>query len=545
MRFSGFASFLSRWPLSRWLPSAFFVLVLLLGLRLFDDYGVSWDEQYDHYNGAVNAKYVTERLAPALVRNNPAAAAIEPLAGYSDRDHGPAFEYPVFGLTQLLGLDHDSRPTYLLRHLCVFLVFYGGLLAFYGLVRRRYGDWRLGLLGAAALWGTPRLFAESFYNAKDLTFLAAFTLGMYTLSRLLHRPHWHRALLHGLALGAAVALRVTGVLLVPLTLVGLGLTWLRTPAERRRPLLLAALLWLPAAVPTALLFWPWLWEAPWTNLTTAFRNLSQFTRWGGTVLYRGELLPASALPWHYAPTWIALTTPLAYLVAFGLGLLAFLARLRRRLAYLWETEAGTLDLLTVAWLLGPLLAVVWFDSVLYDGWRHLYFVYPALVLLALGAVQQLARLSKASSSLARRGAQATLLLLGAGALEPGWRIVRDHPRQQVYFNQLISAAEVERGFERDYWGLGYRAGLEWILRHDHSPQISVSSSFSEVVRNNLLLLPPRDRTRFVVKPPRQARYFLTNYRWHPQMYTYADSVGWEVYAEYSRGIRIMSVYRRD
>jgi Dolichyl-phosphate-mannose-protein mannosyltransferase len=529
----------------RWVVTAFFGFILAVGLLVFRDYGVSWDETVDQLNGAVNAKYIGELIAPEYTQNQESYGKIPPLATFTERDHGPAFEYPAIILTKLLGAD-DSRPVYFLRHLFVFLVYYLGLVGFYGLLRRRYHDWRLALLGVFVLWMTPRMFAESFYNAKDSTFLGLFTLSMCALAFMLERPTWRWVLVHSLAAGAAVALRVTGVLLVPLTAAGVGLTLLTAPPALRRRLLLCFGGWLLVAYAAAILLWPWLWEAPWTNLKTAFLNLSRFQRWDGEVLYRGKLERALNLPWHYAFTWIGLTVPLSYLAAFGLGLLAWLLGALRRFRATWATPQGVLDLLAGAWFVGPLFAVVVLHSVLYDGWRHLYFIYPALLYFAIGGVAWLLRgWQQPTAAPLRWLAGGLLAVLGLGALEPVWRIVRDHPHQQVYFNNLITPAEVESDYERDYWALSFRQGLEWILAHDTDAQINVTAERPELIYNNALVLKPADRARIrQVHVLGEAKYFITNYRWHPAPYPNAQ-YGWEVYAVYSNGVKILSVHQRQ
>ena len=51
-----------------------------------------------------------------------------------------------------------------------------------------FSDWRIGLLSALFLVLTPRFFAESFYNSKDIVFMAVFAVGMNTtISFVLHR----------------------------------------------------------------------------------------------------------------------------------------------------------------------------------------------------------------------------------------------------------------------------------------------------------------------------------------------------------------------
>lgn len=538
------APLLAFFRTGRWLVPAFFGAVLLLGLLLHRDYGVSWDEPVDRLNGMVNAKYVAERLAPERARSQANYALIPELATYSDQDHGVVFELPSIVLQKALHLE-EPQQVYWTRHLLTYLLYTGGLLAFYGLARLRFQDWRLALLGTAVLYCTPRLFADAFYNAKDGLFLAFFTVGMYTLARLLRRPTAGRGLWHGLATGAAVALRVNGVLLGPLTLLGLALWLLRRRGRGSRALLPAAGLWLLMAAATTVLCWPFLWEQPWAHFIKAFSNFRQFSRGASTVLYGGGWVSALDLPWHYVPWWMLITTPLAYTAAFGLGAGAWLRRYARRPLRVLRTYGGTLDVLTGAWLLGPLVAVIAFNSVLYDGWRHLYFIYPACVLVMLHAVQALRRgLRQWQRPAWRRLAAGTAVVLAAGALEPLWRIIRDHPQQQVYFSQLAPAtAALEAGYELDYWGLTYRQGLAWILAHDARPRISVHSYRPEPVYNNVQVLPAADRQRLLLVPPQvPAEYFITNYRWHPA--TYADSMGREVYQLRVNGLRVLSVFRR-
>ncbi|GAB3827170.1 hypothetical protein [Hymenobacter jeollabukensis] len=536
------APLLSAFRSGRWLVPAFFGAVLLLGLLLHRDYGVSWDEPVDRLNGMVNAKYVAEKLAPAVARRQDNYALIPDLATYPDQDHGVVFELPSILLQKLLRLE-EPQQVYWTRHLLIYLLYTGGLLAFYGLARLRFRDWRLALLGTAVLYCTPRLFADAFYNAKDGLFLAFFTVAMFTLARLLRRPTAGRGLWHGVATGAAIALRVNGVLLVPLTLLGLALWLWQHRGAGSRSLLPAAALWLLLSAAATVLCWPYLWEQPWSHFMQAFSNFRQFSRGASTVLYGGGWVSALDLPWHYVPWWLLITTPLAYTAAFVLGAVAWLLRYGRRPLRVLRTYAGTLDVLTGAWLLGPLVAVIAFNSVLYDGWRHLYFIYPAFVLVGLHGLQALLRARRQWQRPRWRPlAAGVAALLAAGALEPLWRLVRDHPNQQLYFS-LLSPATLEAGYERDYWGLTYRQGLQWILDHDPAAQITVHSYRPEPVYNNMQVLDPAERQRLVrVAPQNEADYFISNYRWHPE--SYADSMGQEVYQLRVNGLKALSVFRR-
>ncbi|WP_324673709.1 hypothetical protein [Hymenobacter sp. GOD-10R] len=116
-----------------------------------------------------------------------------------------------------------------------------------------------------------------------------------------------------------------------------------------------------------------------------------------------------------------------------------------------------------------------------------------------------------------------------------------HPNQQVYFS-FLPARTAERLFERDYWGLSYRQGLEWILAHDTAQQVNVSVVWPTPLYNNSLILSPaqRARLRYVPRTAPGCHYFLTAYRWHPQ--SYLDSLGPEVHTIRAGQLKVLSIF---
>ncbi|MCC3156809.1 glycosyltransferase family 39 protein [Hymenobacter sp. 15J16-1T3B] len=522
-----------------WAVRGFFIGLLLLGAVLLRHYGVSWDEPTDRQTGMISARYVAELVAPDWAARQSAFAGLPDFATYADNDHGVLFETPLCLLEVGLGIT-DSRTTYLLRHAAIFLTFVGGVWALYRLARLRFGSWQLGLAASTLLLLSPRFFAESFYNNKDLVFLAVFTLGVYTLARLLQHPSLGRAALHGLVTAAATDVRLLGCLLLPMTLGMVTLELLYGPAELRRRWLPAVPLYLLTAVAATVAGWPYLWAAPLTNFQHAFSSLSNFA-FDADLLYFGERVSINALPWHYIPVWVLITTPVAYSAAALLGALALGADLvRSRLALLRRPEYR-LDVLFLGWLLTPVLMVIVLHSVVYDGWRHLYFIYPALLLLALRGALLLWRARQESARLHRLavGLAALAALEAVGTLG---RMVLMHPFEQTFF-AFLPARVVEQQFERDYWGLSYRAGLQWILAHDAAPRIDIRGAQHQPLMNNVAVLPAAQRQRLQLNPAAPRAYYLTTYRTHPE--PYPDSLGAEVYQLRANGVKILSVFQRQ
>ena len=111
------------------------------------------------------------------------------------------------------------------------------------------------------------------------------------------------------------------------------------------------------------------------------------------------------------------------------------------------------QLVVALWLVAPPLAVITLKSTVYDAWRHLFFVYPALVIVAVSGCKALAgalaSFPRRCRSLAGWVATGLILFDTAGVV---YFMIRNHPYQNVYFNRLAGKdmALVKRRFELDY-----------------------------------------------------------------------------------------------
>jgi hypothetical protein len=523
----------------RYVVGVFFGLLLLLGWFVFADYGVSWDEVADRTNGQVSLRYAAELLTPGWAARHPVLQQAALIQNSYDNDHGVLFEFPLAWL-DVVRPGTDLRTSFLLRHAAVFLVSLGGIWALFRLATLRFRDERLGLLAAALLVLSPRFFAESFYNGKDLPFVMTFTLSIYTLARLLERPSWRRAVVHGLVTAAAVDIRVLGLLLVPFTFTLLGLQFWSAPTlPGRHRLLRAGLAYGLTAVVAVVACWPFLWANPVRHLAIAYYSISHYA-WGGSLLYLGHVIPAKIIPWHYALVWMSITIPLAYQAAAVVGLAVVAWGLVRQPWRALRTFDGQLNLLLVGWLVLPLALVMVLHSAIYDGWRHLYFVYPALLLFTIEGGLAVARFGQRHAGW-RKLALGLALLAGAEAVLTAVRMVRMHPHQQVYFSYLTSQ-QAERLFERDYWALSYRQGLEYLVARQPQGTILVDAAQSTPLESNVAWLAPRDRARVVQTARGAGQYIITSYR--SISGAYPDTVGQEVFAVRADGIKILSVFKR-
>lgn len=262
--------------------------------------------------------------------------------------------------------------------------------------------------------------------------------------------------------------------------------------------------------------WPFLWTDPLSNFVLAFKNMSKF-RWDGTVLFNGELIKATELSWNYIPVWFSITTPIIYLLLGVFGFLLLIIQFFRTPYAFLDNSIKRTNLLFLGYFLAPLISVIVFDSVLYDSWRQLFFIYPPFVLLSIYGLFNLLEKKKALIV----AISLTTITFGLTASY----MVRNFPLQGVYFSEIFSFTSPEylrKNYEMDYWGVSYKQSLEYILKVDPSDSINLSVENHPGVAS-IAMLPAKERKRINIVSRDSASYFITNYRWHPLDYNeYAD-----------------------
>jgi hypothetical protein len=509
------------------LPSYLFLVSLIgflaLGLSVYQDYGLAWDEQQQVAIARANYNYISHRSDELLT--------------FTDRYYGPVYEVILLRLTD--NADNTSQM-FRDRHWVNFIFFCAGVVAFFWLARRLLASSWLALIASLCLLLSPRIFSDSFYNTKDIPFMVAFIFAMLTMVLFLNRPAWETAVLHGGFSAFLIAIRVPGVFILATTLVFLVTRWIfqRKPAKVIGLELLAGSIYVIFTLGLTTFFWPILWQNPLGEFIQGLQLMSHYA-WPGQLFYLGQIFVAGQIPWHYIPVWISISTPLLYLASFGVGVITMIANLFR-LPGGWFAGKKRDDLLILTCFFGPLLAVIVLHSILYDAWRQMFFIYPSFLMTAMLGMRSVV-------GLLRRRLQPSivypvmLLTLVVGLLEPAVFMIRNHPYENLFFNALAgeNMGQIKQRFILDYWGLSYRAGIEYILKVDPGEKIPiyVNTTPGKMFVTNFLPADLRARLA-IMDSPIQARYFVGNYFFHPDEYPYRK----KIYSVDVGGTSILSVF---
>ena len=269
--------------------------------------------------------------------------------------------------------------------------------------------------------------------------------------------------------------------------------------------------------------------------------MSQF-RWAYFNLYFGEYVFAKNLPWHYAPVWIALTTPLLISICFVIGVTKLLMKVASQPWQSFKRFDYFQDFLFLAVAGSPIFAAIILNSTLYDGWRQLYFIYPAFVLISVGGLQVVNKQRVFGVPLA--GVMAMLISLQI-LFNVSW-MIRNHPFQHLYFNGLITLLSSQNSFERDYWGVTDVKGLEFILANDARSRLTIRSLGVTSIQQAIELLEPQDRKRMILDPSNvESDYILTNYRFFDGSKFERPDKAYAVFYEIVVDARpVLTIYRR-
>lgn len=497
-----------------------FFIFVIIGVSVYPDYGICWDEPLQREPGVLSYDYIF--------------SGSQDLFNTATDNHGAGYELLLVIFEKMGGLT-DSRDIYLMRHLVTNLLFLLGAFSAYVLVVRLFKDRVLASLAFLMMVLAPRLYAHSFFNSKDIPFMCMITITLAYTQYAFKKNTLKAFIILGLLGGYATSIRIMGILPGIIILSFLGLDLITAIAKKHQPKqqALNMLVFFVGFCLSLYLGWPYLWQHPITNFIDSFSSLAHFM-WKGSVLMNGDFVPGTQIPWTYFPTWFLISNPELWLIA-GFGGIVWLVIdfFKKPLAFFQNTDERNF-LIYLASFFGPILAVIVMHSVIYDDWRHLYFVYPPFVFMAIYFINKLMQ--------GRYKLVVQCLCLVQVAIT-GLFMVQNHPFQQVYFNYFVShdKESLRKNYDLEYWGCSYKQALEYLIKAVPAGTITINCENPTLLTNNILILPPEERDRIKFANPEQADYFLTNFRGHP--YDYAG-----LKVEYSESVlnsTIMAVFKQE
>ena len=460
-------------------------LYLVLGLFIFKDYGMSFDESYSREDSLVAYNYMVglENSKSEAVREF--AKTIPDFDVYPEK-HGTALHIPLVAIEHIYNFELPTRTVYLMRHIFLFLNYILAACFFYAILRRRFPDSYAPFIGVLLFILYPRFFAEAFYNNKDILFYCWYVISSYAVLRWLEKPTIPKTLLAGAALALATNTRI---LALSILLLALAFYIARALLEKKgalaaiakAALLIAAFLVAYTAVS------PLTWKNPIIGIAEIFEFFIRFNLWDGQQLYLGEWI-GKAVPWHYIPVWMGVTSPILYIALFVAGTSAFvlaLARNKAKLRFLLCDNMYDSFFAALFWF--TLLGFIGFGIYVYNGWRHAYSIFCSFLYISVYGLDAASGFIRQRHKLVRYAATAAV---AASMIATTVWIATHHPYQYVYFNS-IAAPYARENFDRDYWAVSGNASLDHLLEIEPGEHIT----FAPPHPSTWYMLSERDKER--------------------------------------------------
>jgi hypothetical protein len=455
----------------------FFIIFLVIGINIHKDYGVYWDEEIQIQIAEDNLNYINNKIKNFNYKND---------TKYPE--YGIIFEVPVTKLSQLLNISNKSEQIYF-RHLCVFLVFFTSCIFFYLIILERFKSSLIGIILTTILITTPRIFADSFYNSKDLVFLSLMIINFYFAINFIKNPTYKSSVLFGLSTAISICSRINGIIIPVLFFFFIFIKYLRNDYNKK--LIKFHVIAVFFLIIFTIFFWPFLWEKPLENFTKTFvifkkYNINIFS------LYDGSFINNKTMPWNYSLTWISITTPIAYLAYIILGFSIFFKRILKRLLKineknnyqdLWRGNNELFDLMAFSTVFISIFSIIIFNSVVYNGWRHLYYIYPFMLFIAGLSIKYLF-IKKKNKNINNFFIFSIILSV---FFNINW-LIKNHPFQYAFFNNF-AGKNVHKNYEIDYWGISNKFALEKILKDSNKNTIKVSNVSDTSLIANINSLP--------------------------------------------------------
>ena len=495
----------------------FFLIFFLIGIYIVSDYGISIDEDKTRAVGFVSLQYILKNFFPEhLDKLN----KLFDLENYNNFEmmttsagvvtSGITFNLPM-AIIELIFEIKDSREIFLLRHFSTFLLFFISVYFFYLIIKNRYNSWFLGIVGALFLIISPRIFGESFYNNKDLVFMSLFIINLFVAIKFLEKKNFKYTILFALMSALTINVRIFGIILPTLVFIIYLINILRKENIRKK--ITKPLVWcLILTLFFVILFWPYLWENPIGNFFHALKALSDH-KLRLDIFYLGEFFIDIHSPWHYHLVWIFLTTPFLYLILFFAGFITIVQRIIKRLfkiekedSYndLWRGNKELQDLFFLMIFIIPIMVAIDSRSISYNGWRHLYFIYPSFLLISMMGLNMIK--IKFFKKKVKYLYSALIILIVPNIL---W-MFNNHPFQYVYFN-FLAGKNFNEKFEMDYHGASNKNAMEYIIKNENEEVKIYNLNTTDLYLSKKFLKKEMREKIKIVHSPNDADYITNNY----------------------------------
>lgn len=436
-----------------------FALMFLCGLISISSVGGYFDEDSEKDILRMNIISYSEKLK---IKRSYAQKlrdmGLRPITESVERDHGiaPYYAYALFFKL------YNGYIESLLWHLYTYIICFVGVVCMYFILKHILKNKYLSLILSAVYFLSPRIFADSMYNNKDMILLTLLIISFYMLIRLLNKKSYTNAVILGIVCAFLCNVKVLGFYFIGIYAIAYYINIIVKKEFTVRNNLIGVV-----TVVSWFLCYIFITPAIWCgndgfklveHIMWGLEQSSNFSRLKPVVRFEGieYTRDINPLPWYYIPKMIAITSPIVIVALFTLSIILILTDICKILLKKQNIQdALMIEIIAIALFIIPFAIATFNKPNVYNGWRHFYFLYGIIIIIAAYALKY-----TQSKDNARKVINVILIINLIYYLIGN---IINGVGGMTYYNFLVNNNK-NLNYETDYYGVTTKSSIEKILK---------------------------------------------------------------------------------
>ena len=418
----------------------------------------------------------------------------------------------------------EKKNVYLFRHYVNFIIGFLTIILTYKISRIKFSR-NIALIISIFFMSTPIIVSNFNFNPNDIWFMFFVSLSTFCSLKLINKPDSKLLIfLLPLSLAFSINIRLVGIYIFFIFLI----FYIYEKISLKKKLFNISII-VSLFIFITLLITPQLWNKPTIFLHLLFGQL-KFQAIDVDIMFLGNLIKSSELPWYYLLVWIIISLPSLIICCF-VGSLIIISK------NFFKKKFQVFEMFILMALVIPIIAFCILKPNLFNGWRHFYFIFPFILILS-GFI-----LNFFEKKIILK--QLMILIVVINTILIGTWNFKNNPHQYIFFN--LPSKKFARNFELDYWGVSNLEALKYLLNMNTSERIHIANfkrsraDFSV----NMLTKKQQHRIRFVKFNGKEKIDYFINHINDGKNQSYYKDLGYNLIKVIkSDGIVINSIYEK-
>ena len=187
----------------------FFLSLLVIGIYLSKDFGISWDESHHRDAGQRILVYLVKFFGLEWIK--PIPSGLENF-NYLYKMYGAIFDTTSAIIEESFQIN-DLKNIYSMRHALNFLFYFAGYLGYFYFIKLLFPENNYAILLSFFYLFHPRLFGQGFFNPKDSILQAYISISLVPIARSFLYFKFKDLIFTGIAIGIAISTKIVSIYL--------------------------------------------------------------------------------------------------------------------------------------------------------------------------------------------------------------------------------------------------------------------------------------------------------------------------------------------